>query len=206
MTPLLLATSNPGKAREIARLLAPSGLEATTLADCGIDEPYEERGATYEENARGKALHYAALARRIALADDSGLEVTALDGAPGPRSARYGGPGQDDASRCRLLLEALEAVPDGRRQARFVAVAAIARPDGEGRVFRGACEGLIARAPRGSNGFGYDPIFYVPPLRATFAELPEGRKDGVSHRGAAFRALAAFLAGDEGRAFLTAGR
>jgi XTP/dITP diphosphohydrolase len=205
VTPLLLATSNPGKALEIARLLGPIRLDTTTLAACGIDAPYDERGATYEENARGKARHYAALARLVAIADDSGLEVEALDGAPGARSARFGGPGQDDASRCRLLLEALDAVSGDRRQARFVAVAAIARPDGESRLFRGACEGRIARAPRGSNGFGYDPIFHFPPLRATFAELPEDRKDAVSHRGAAFRALAAFLAGDEGRAFLTAG-
>src|SRR5207249_9327756 len=116
----------------------------------------------------------------------------------GLRSARYGGPGRDDASRNRLLLEALAGVPDGRRAARFVAVASIARPDGAARVFRGLCAGRIASAPRGPGGFGYDPIFYYPPLGATFAELPDDRKNSVSHRGAAFRALTAFLSSEAG--------
>jgi len=202
---LLIATFNPGKMRELVRLLAGIGAACITLHDCGIEAPYEETGTTYEENARGKALHYARLARRAAVADDSGLEVDALGGAPGPLSARYGGPGADDAARRRRLLDALKDAPDERRTARYVAVAAIARPDGAVRTFRGVCEGRIARAPRGTGGFGYDPLFYYPPYRATFAEIPDGRKDAVSHRGAAFRRLVAFLETEEGRSFRPAG-
>ncbi len=205
MTSLLIATFNQGKAGEIRSLLAPLDLQTLTLSDCGIGDPYDERGSSYEENARGKALHYAARARRIALADDSGLEVAALGGAPGLLSARYGGPGLNDASRNRLLLESLSGVPDGRRDARYVAVVAIARPDGAVRLFRGECAGVIASAPRGAGGFGYDPIFYYPPLHATFAEIPADRKNAVSHRGAALRAVAAFLPSAEGRAVVTAG-
>jgi XTP/dITP diphosphohydrolase len=199
---ILLATSNPGKIREIARLLEPFGWSVVTLADCGITPTYEEKGATYDANARGKAKHFAALAGRAAIADDSGLEVEALGGKPGVQSARYGGPGKDDAARCRLLLDALAGVPDGKRAARYVAVAAIARPDGETRLFHGACEGRIIREMRGTGGFGYDPIFHYPTFGATFAAVEDERKRAVSHRGKALRALALFLAGDEGRAFL----
>ncbi|MFQ5877534.1 MAG: RdgB/HAM1 family non-canonical purine NTP pyrophosphatase [Acidobacteriota bacterium] len=200
--PVLIASLNPGKARELSRLLREAGLETATLRDCGLEGAYEETGATYEENARGKAFHYAALAGRIAVADDSGIEVDALDGRPGPLSARYGGEGLDDAARCRRLLEELEGVPDERRTARFVAVAAIARPDGEVRLFRGVCEGRILRATRGRGGFGYDPLFFCPELGASFAEVPLRRKDSVSHRGRAFRALAGFLRTGAGRRFL----
>ena len=203
--PILIATSNPGKAREITGLLAPLRLDIVTLRDRGLarsgDVP-EETGATYEENARGKGLHYAQRSGLVAIADDSGIEVDALDGKPGPLSARYGGPGLDDAARRRLLLEALAGMPDERRAARYVAVAVIAAPDGRAQAFRGVCEGRILRAARGTGGFGYDPVFFYPPFNATFAELPEERKNGVSHRGQAFRALAAFLGSGEGRRFL----
>ena len=200
--PLLIATFNPGKARELASLVEAAGYATRTLAGAGIHEPYEETGATYEENGGGKARHYARAAGMITLADDSGLEVDALGGEPGVRSARYGGPDLDDAGRTRHLLEALRDVPDERRGARYVAIAVVARPDGKWRSFRGVCEGAITRAPSGAGGFGYDPVFFYPPFGATFAEVEPGRKHAVSHRGQAFRALAAFLAGGEGRRFL----
>jgi XTP/dITP diphosphohydrolase len=202
---VLVATSNPGKLREITRLLAPAGVEILTLPERVLRSPYEETGATYEANARGKAVHYAALAGMVAVADDSGIEVQALGGAPGPRSARYGGTGLDDTGRCRLLLREMEGVPEDRRGARYVAVAALARPEGTARLFQGVCEGRIARAPRGAGGFGYDPLFYYPPFEATFGEVTEARKDQVSHRGLAFRELASFLGTEEGRRFLTRG-
>lgn len=203
---IVIATFNPGKARELKRLVEAAGYEAGTLRDAGLTTPYDERFETYEENGTGKARHYAGLAGQVAIADDSGLEVTALGGAPGPLSARYGGPDLDDAGRSRKLLEALRDVPDEERGARYVAVVAIARPDGEVRSFRGECEGLIGREPKGDQGFGYDPIFIYPAFGATFAEVPEERKHEVSHRGRAFAALAAFLATGEGRRFVEGGQ
>jgi XTP/dITP diphosphohydrolase len=201
---LLVASFNPGKARELRALVEVAGYAVTTLADAGV-AAYEETGATYEENGTGKALHYARLTGRVTVADDSGIEVDALGGLPGVRSARYGEPGLDDAGRNRRLLEALRDVPEDRRTARYVAVAVVARPDGESRAFRGVCEGRIASAPRGTGGFGYDPIFFHPPSGATFAEMEPQRKHAVSHRGLALAALADFLAGPEGRRFLASG-
>lgn len=203
--PLLLATSSPGKAREIARMLSGRGFAFLSLAEAGIDEPFPEEGATYEENAAGKARHYARLAGRTAIADDSGIEVEALGGRPGLYSARYGGHGPDDAGRNRRLLEELRGVPVEKRRARYVAVAAIARPDGEARTFRGACNGWIATEPRGGGGFGYDPIFVADEAGATFAEIDRAVKDRISHRGRAFALLLAFLEGEAGRRFLGGG-
>jgi len=213
---LVVATFNPGKARELVRLLSPLGIEVLGLSDLGIREPYEETAATYEENARGKARHYADLGGMAALADDSGLEVNALRGRPGPMSARYGGPGLDDAGRCRLLLDELAGVPEEGRAARYVAVAALARPGGasnrattgpapasEMRLFRATCAGRIAPGMRGTRGFGYDPIFFYPPLGATFGEIPDADKDRVSHRGQALAQVAAFLRTPEGRLLLS---
>jgi len=200
---LHVATFNPGKARELVRLLAPLGIEVLSPADLGIREPYEEAAGSYEENALGKARHYSALARLPALADDSGLEVDALGGRPGPLSARYGAADLDDAGRNRLLLHEIEGVPDERRTARYVAVAALARPAaGETRLFRATCEGRIATETRGAHGFGYDPIFFYPPFNATFGEIDNARKDQVSHRGKAMTQVASFLATLEGRSFL----
>jgi XTP/dITP diphosphohydrolase len=206
--PLLVATFNPGKAGEIARILGTAGFAVVSLTDPavrgmhGIDEPFDETGATYEENAAGKARHYARLAGRIAVADDSGIEVEALGGRPGVLSARYGGPGIDDPTRNRLLLEELRGVPEERRGARYVSVAAVARPDGAVRLVHGICPGRVTTEPRGRNGFGYDPVFFCFALDATFAEVDEERKNRASHRGQAFARLAAFLAGAEGRRFL----
>ncbi len=199
---LLVATFNPGKARELVRLLSLPGIEVLDLAALGLREPYIETGSGYEENARGKALHYAALGGLTALADDSGLEVDALGGRPGPLSARHGGEGLDDAGRCGLLLEELEGVPEERRTARYVAVAALGHPAGATHLFRGVCEGRITTERRGTRGFGYDPIFCYPPFGATFGEIDETRKDRVSHRGLALSRVATFLRSSAGRAFL----
>jgi XTP/dITP diphosphohydrolase len=164
------------------------------LADVPGTTLPEETGLTYEDNARLKACAAARQAGALALADDSGLEVDALDGAPGPRSARYGGSGLDDAARCRLLLEALRDVPDNRRTARFRCVVAVAGPDSpDVRVVEGVAEGVILRAPRGANGFGYDPLFYYPPLGRTFAELTETEKAAVSHRARAMAGVRRLL-------------
>jgi XTP/dITP diphosphohydrolase len=200
----MVASLNPGKARELRALVESAGYAVTTLADAGIASAWEETGASYEENGAGKARHYARLTGHVTIADDSGIEVDALGGRPGVQSARYGGPGLDDTGRCRLLLEEMRGVPEDRRAARYVAVAVVARPDGEARAFRGVCEGRIAPAPRGDGGFGYDPVFYHPPSGATFAEIDPPCKHAVSHRGIALRALAAFLAAPEGRRFLAA--
>ena len=200
---LLVATFNRGKARELLRLLAPLGIEIVSLPDLGVGDPYEEGDGTYEENARGKATHYAALGRLPAIADDSGLEVDALGGRPGPQSARYGGAGLDDTGRNRLLLEELAGVAEARRTARYVAVAALARPAGdEAPLFRATCEGRIAPTSRGTHGFGYDSIFFYPPFSATFGEIDDARKDRVSHRGLAMAQVASFLATAAGRHFL----
>ena len=210
---LLVATFNPGKARELRRLLAAAGIEPLTLSDLGLGAPFEETGTTYEENARGKAEHYAAQSGMPALADDSGLEVEALGGGPGVLSARYGGPGLDDPGRCRLLLQEMAGLPEERRAARYVAVAALApgpagprQPGAAGaaatRLFRATCPGRIATEMRGERGFGYDPIFFYPSFNATFGEIPDDRKDRVSHRALAFASVAAFLKTPEGLAFL----
>jgi len=200
---LLVASLNPGKARELRALVEAAGYQVVTPADIGLAaDAYEESGATYEENGAGKALHYARLSGRVTIADDSGIEVDALGGRPGVQSARYGGPGLDDTGRNRLLLDELRGIPEERRTARYVAVAVVARPDGESRAFRGVCEGRVTGTPRGAGGFGYDPLFFHPPFGATFAEVDPARKHEVSHRGRALRALATFLAGAEGRRFL----
>jgi len=200
--PILIASFNPGKARELVALLSRSGRRATTLRDAGIDTPYEETGSTYEENGLGKARHYARLTGLVTIADDSGLEVMALGGAPGPLSARFGGPGLDDEGRNHALLAALEGVPDAERGARYVAVAVVARPEGEARSFRGEVCGRLLTAPRGAGGFGYDPLFFYEPYGATFAEVSDERKHAVSHRGAAFARLAEWLATPEGERFV----
>ncbi len=154
-----------------------------------------ESADSYTANALVKARAAAALTGALALGDDSGLEVDALGGGPGVLTARYGGPGLDDAGRCRRLLEALAGVPDGRRGARFRCVIAIVEPDGAEHVVEAVAEGTIAIEPRGRGGFGFDPVFYYPPLGRTFAELSDEDKAEVSHRGQAVRAARRVLAG-----------
>lgn len=189
MKRLLIATHNPGKKREFVVLLEGLGLELVTLSEVGISQEVPETGSTFAENALAKAQGYAAISGLPTLADDSGLEVDALHGAPGVYSARYDGQGGTDADRVRLVLEQLEQVPDAERTARFRCVIAVAMPDGRIATAEGACEGQITHAPRGQNGFGYDPIFYVPEHGCTMAELPPEVKNRLSHRARA--ALAA---------------
>jgi len=152
---------------------------------------FEETGATFEANAMAKALYYSAYAPGLLFAEDSGLEVEALGGAPGVRSARFAGEGATDEANNRLLLEKLRGVSD--RRARFVCVVALAEKGRLLATFRGAVEGRILEAPRGHNGFGYDPVFYYPPFRATFAQVAPARKFSVSHRGQALRGLLTWL-------------
>ncbi len=191
MTRLLLATNNPGKVREMRRLLAGEPFEVVTPADLGISLDVVEDGEGYADNAILKVRAFAEAGQCLALADDSGIEVDAL-GGPGPRSARYGGPGLDDAGRTQLMLRNLADVPDGERGARYRAVVALGWPEGRTELFEGTWEGSIGRETRGANGFGYDPIFRTPEGRSA-AELTAEEKDAVSHRGQAVRAAARWL-------------
>jgi XTP/dITP diphosphohydrolase len=200
---LLVATHNPGKAREYEALLDDLSLEVTYLDREGIDFDVEETGSSLAENALLKARTYAHASGLLTLADDSGLEVDALDGEPGVYSSRYAGPGASDADRYRLLLRKLRDTPQEERTARFRCVTVLAWPDGTARAAEGTCEGIIAFAPRGTGGFGYDPVFYLPGHGCTMAELPAEVKNRVSHRGRAAQKTRAilreWLADDSGR-------
>lgn len=179
---LLIATRNRGKKREYARLLQGLEVELIALDDLGVTKTIKEDGASYTENALLKARGYAAATGLLTLADDSGLEVDALDGAPGVLTARYAGEGATDEQRYSLLLEQLKDVPPEHRTARFRCVIALAWPDGRVEITEGVCEGRITREPRGEHGFGYDPVFYVPEYGCTMAELPPEIKNRISHR------------------------
>ncbi|MHB8219648.1 MAG: RdgB/HAM1 family non-canonical purine NTP pyrophosphatase [Acidimicrobiales bacterium] len=193
---LVLATANPDKAAEIAAILAANGAVELLARPSGAPD-VEETGDTLVENARLKASALVGFTGQASVADDTGLEVDALGGAPGVYSARYAGPAAGYADNVAKLLAELGALPDagGERRARFVTVAMVAFPDGSEVLAEGAVEGCIATVPRGSEGFGYDPIF-VPDEGGglTFAEMPSADKHAVSHRGRAFRALADRLA------------
>jgi XTP/dITP diphosphohydrolase len=189
---LLLATNNPGKVREFRRLLEELPFEVVAPADAGIALEVEEDGRDYTENAIKKAEAFAAAGDCIALADDSGIEVDALDGRPAHLSARYGGPGLDDEGRMLKLLDDTSSVPDGDRGARYRAIVAVAVPGVATRTFEGVLEGSLAREPAGSGGFGYDPIFVLAGGRTT-AELSADEKDAASHRGRALRAAIPYL-------------
>ncbi len=190
---LLIATHNQGKVREYEELLADVGVELVSLSEVGIDRAIPEEGDTYAENALLKARGYAALSGMLTLADDSGIEVDALGGAPGVRTARYAGIDASDAERNALLLRSIEGIPEAERTARFRCVIALAWPDGRTAVAEGVVEGRIAREPRGERGFGYDPIFFVPEYGCTMAELPEEVKNRISHRARAAAAAAELL-------------
>ncbi len=192
MTPLLLASRNAAKLHELRRILAASGTEG--LRVLGLDDvpafpEAPETGATFEDNAVAKARAAAAATGLPAVADDSGLAVGALGGMPGVLSARWAGRDRDDEANVRLLLDQLTDVPDGRRGAAFVCAAALVVPGGAEHVVRGEWHGRLARKPRGSNGFGYDPIFLPDGVTRTSAELDPSEKDSASHRGRALRAL-----------------
>ncbi len=182
---LLIATHNRGKLREFAEIFSGMPFELITLDDAGITHDVEETGETFEENARLKAVTYAAQSGLLALADDSGLQVDALGGEPGVYSKRYAGEGKSDAERNAYLLEKISGVPREKRTARFRCVIVIANPQGETWTSEGTCEGEIAYAPRGTNGFGYDPIFVVREANLHMAELSSEEKNRVSHRGRA---------------------
>lgn len=185
MPRLLLATNNPGKVAEYRQLLAGCGWELVAPSELGLSLPAEETGDTYEENARMKALKAAQVSGLHALADDSGLEVDALAGEPGPRAARFGGEGASHEKKMSLLLERLQGVPPLERGCRFICVIAIADPQGGVRLCRGGCPGLVAEAPQGEGGFGYDPIFYLRERGLTMAQLSAEEKNTISHRGRA---------------------
>ena len=199
MQKLVIATSNPHKVEEIAAVLGQIGIECVPMQSAGVPEP-DENGATFEENARIKAVEYAKALGVSVLADDSGLEVDALGGAPGVHSARYAGVGatraERDAANNAKLLRVLAGVPHARRTARFVCVLCVARPDGSiVAEARGTFDGWIGEAPKGSNGFGYDPLLVLADGR-TSAELTSDEKNARSHRGNALRSLVRSLAPD----------
>ncbi len=187
MTKLLVATNNSAKVREYSMLLQGIPFQLVTLAEEGIDRKVGETGATLEQNASLKASVYAEISNLVTLADDSGLEVRVLGGEPGHLSARYAGEGVSDRERNTYLLSKLDGVPREKREACFRCVIAIATPGGKVELCRGECEGFIAFEPKGKEGFGYDPIFYLPELGKTMAELTLEQKNEVSHRGKAAR-------------------
>lgn len=191
---LLVATRNPGKVREYAAMLADLDVEWLGLDDVGITEEVPETADTFLGNALLKAEGYAAAAGMLTLADDSGLEVDGLDGAPGVHTARYGGEGLTHEQRYQVLLDNMRDVPPDERAARFRCIIALADQDGQilG-TSEGICEGRIALAPAGEGGFGYDPVFYLPGLDKTMAEISPEQKHQISHRGRALRAIAPLL-------------
>jgi XTP/dITP diphosphohydrolase len=179
---VVLATRNEGKVREIADILSPHGFEVVSLREFGEIGEIAEDGSTFKENAMIKATVVAEHTGLPALADDSGLEVDALDGAPGIFSSRFAGEEKDDQANNRKLLDLLSGTPVEQRTARFQCVVAIAEPDGWVHISEGTCEGVIAHEPCGQGGFGYDPLFYVPAYDKTFAELNPAIKNKISHR------------------------
>lgn len=184
---ILLATQNQGKVKELQEMLADTQIDVLSLRDIENWEDVEETGSTFAENASLKARAAAERTGYIALADDSGLEVDALDGAPGVYSARYAGEPKDDERNNDKLLKALEKVPDEERTARFRCALVIATPDGKEYLTEGTVEGQISRVRRGKDGFGYDPLFFMPDFGRTMAELTLTQKNKVSHRSQAFQ-------------------
>lgn len=183
----VLASKNPNKLAEMREILGQLGIEVLSEAEAGVDVKVEETGSSFEENAVLKARAVCKAAGIPAIADDSGLCVTALGGGPGVYSARYGGAGLTDEGRYKLVLECMKGEMD--RSAKFVCCVCCIFPDGDGVGARGECPGLITYAPRGEGGFGYDPVFFVPELKKTFAQLTPEEKNAISHRG---KALAEF--------------
>ncbi|KPL60848.1 XTP/dITP diphosphatase [Rossellomorea vietnamensis] len=186
---VIIATKNRGKAKEFQHMFAPYGYEVQTLLDLPHIEDVEETGETFEENAILKAETVAKELGELVIADDSGLSIDALEGRPGVYSARYAGEEKSDEANMEKALGELESVEEADRTARFYCVLAIAGPDMETKTVTGTCEGMILRDKRGTNGFGYDPIFFVPSLGKTMAELTQDEKSQISHRGNALKKL-----------------
>jgi XTP/dITP diphosphohydrolase len=193
MEPLLLASSNHGKLREYRALAGASSIELQLIPNFGEFPLFDESAPTFAENAAGKAQHYSRFANGIVLADDSGLVVPALGGAPGVLSARYAGRNATDGDRVQKLLREMQGKQGEERRARFVCVAAIARRGRVLAVVSDLAKGLIVDEPRGTDGFGYDPVFYFEELGRTYAEASREEKDRCSHRGKAFQKLLALL-------------
>ncbi len=190
----VLASKNQHKLAEISKIVAQFGMELVLQSELGLDIDVDETGETFEENSMLKARAVMEASGMPAIADDSGLMVDALDGAPGVYSARYGGShDRTDEERYRYLLSNLENVPDEKRSAKFVSVITLLYPDGHAIVARGECPGTILHAPRGENGFGYDPVFFVTSEGKSMAELSPERKNEISHRARALQVLAARL-------------
>jgi len=190
---VVIATRNPGKFREIKEILGPLGLEVLSLRDFPEIPEILEDGQTFEENAVKKAAAISQQTGRVAIADDSGLAVDALQGRPGVFSSRYAGENASDADRYRKLLKEMGGVPEGQRGAAFMCSVAIASPNGKIEVVKGECRGKIALAPKGNHGFGYDPVFYFPELGKTMAELEPEVKNRISHRARALEKLKSIL-------------
>lgn len=189
MKEVLIATNNKGKAKDFEVLFRPLGIDVLTLQDIDQSIDVEETGTTFVENAVLKAETVAKMLGKVVIADDSGLEVDALNGEPGVYSARYAGEPSNDEANIDKLLSHLAGVPETKRQARFRCVLAVAGPGIDTTTYSGSCEGVIANERRGTNGFGYDPIFYVPAKGKTMAELSAEEKSAISHRGAALTQL-----------------
>jgi XTP/dITP diphosphohydrolase len=190
---IVVASNNPHKIEEFRRILSPLGFNVLAPSDLGLKVEVDETGTSFAVNALLKARAFNEASGLLAVGDDSGLMVDALGGEPGVYSARYGGLGLSDQDRCRLVVERLQDVPIARRTARFVAAIALVSPSGRTLTSEGTVEGTIESDARGSNGFGYDPIFYYPPAGRTFGEMEPAEKDAVSHRATALRQLAATI-------------
>lgn len=193
MKKIIIATKNKGKAKDFEALFDPLGYAVLTLHDVADDMDVEETGTTFEENALLKATALANHLQTMVIADDSGLEIDALDGRPGIYSARYAGEEKSDEANIDKVLEELKDVKESERSARFVCAIAVASPTSEPITVRGTCEGIIAQERKGANGFGYDPIFFVPAENKMMAELTAEEKGAISHRGNALQLLAANL-------------
>ncbi|MCR5490228.1 MAG: XTP/dITP diphosphatase [Saccharofermentans sp.] len=188
---LVIATSNEDKVREIDEILEGTGYRAVSMKEAGIKADIIEDGKTFEENAliKARAVHALAKPDDYVMADDSGLCIDALDGAPGIYSARFCGENSTYPEKFAKIFSMLEGVPEEKRTARFVCAVAVVRPDGTSFTVRGECEGVLHEKPAGENGFGYDPIFYVPEFGMTTAQMPPEQKNSISHRGRALRKM-----------------
>ena len=197
MKELIIASANRNKILEVKTILSPLGYKLRSMKEVGIDIDIQEDGNSFEENALIKAWTLADITKEIVLADDSGLEVEILNNAPGIYSARYGGEHGNDRENNIKLLRELKDVPWDKRGARFVCAIAMVYPNGKEIVTTGECKGIIAMEPKGTNGFGYDPLFYIPQLNKTYAQLDSKEKNSISHRSKALENLKKLLLGKE---------
>ncbi|WP_160722053.1 XTP/dITP diphosphatase [Bacillus sp. USDA818B3_A] len=193
MKEVIIATKNPGKAKEFQHIFASRGIKVRTLLDFPEIPEVEETGTTFEENAILKAEAVSRALQKMVISDDSGLMVDALDGRPGIYSARYAGESKNDQNNTNKVLSELQEVPEEKRTARFYCALAIAIPGQETKTVSGTCEGLILKEPKGTNGFGYDPVFYVPEQGRSMAELSSDEKNKISHRANALKKLDVML-------------